>query len=150
MDISIYLAIGAFIISIISAVVSIMVFYLQRRTLFVNSISKARPEYMRNLTDLVALFINDCVDKNINDAIRTGYKIRLHFSPNNSVHRDLSDIMDDCIVQLEKGSDPNIRALVKQSQVFFKHIWEQSKAESYSRKFLKNKILSGVDQKQFI
>ncbi len=129
------------IFSIVAMILSIFAFLHGRRQLYVDIIAKHRIEHMGKLTNLIYEFIDACTNNDIDTAKTLRYKIIVNLSPNNDVHKTEIMRLNECIAAIQSNSsDPKeLDELALNSQILFKHIWEEAKSESYSRKFRRNK-----------
>ena len=76
----------------------------------------------------------------------------MYFNLGNSAQSAVLMKIDKIIQTMKVGEQNdiiNVYGLIETSQIMFKNIWEESRAETYSRKFRKNKFNQGYNEKSF-
>ena len=145
-------SIVAITIAIISISISILSFAHTKRELYVRTITDKRIKNMETLTGLLQNFIESYSKGDIEEAKKTRCFIAMYFSPGNSAQSAVLMKIDKIIQTMKVGEQNdiiNVYGLIETSQIMFKNIWEESRAETYSRKFRKNKFNQGYNEKSF-
>jgi hypothetical protein len=125
-------------------IISFFTFFHNRRELYANIIVNQRLAHMGKVTELIYDFIDAYVSNDIDIAKALKYKIIINLNPINNVHKEAIEKIDKCITAMQSRSNDStepkeFEELMFHLQVLFKHIWEEARSESYSRKFRKNK-----------
>ena len=117
-------------ISFISLIISLLGFFLNRRTLLTEVISKQRIEWISNLRVAIAEFVSAYLNKG-NDPVFMDKKagVMLFLNSKNDEHKQLLDAIKDCSIN-DKDKVMNVDKIVLAGQFVINRSWKRMKREA--------------------
>ncbi len=119
------------IVASLAFVLSILNFFHSRRSLFVDTISKQRVDWITNIRVTVREFIYAYIDgDDANDLLKKKYAVELWLNSKSTEHAKLLGLLDQCMMGDKNQKEANIQALIEETQHLLNLNWGKMKNEA--------------------
>lgn len=118
------------ILSLLALIISILGFFLNKRTLLTEVITKQRIEWISNVRASITTFVSACLYEECEAAmLEAKARVELYLNQNNTEHLLLIEAMDNCIA-VRENAKANINQVILAGQFVMNQSWKRMKRES--------------------